>query len=162
MAGRQASGGGVRRSPPLQPQAPLTLGTLVQAAGIGVEAVRYCQRRGLSPQPVAAPAAHRRHPPAVAARLRFIRRAQQLGFRLDEIAGVLQPDDGTDRRSIRRVTAARLAQRRERRADTPRMVDALEHVLLESVQAERAPRRPLIEAIKALPVDHRPAPAAGR
>lgn len=162
MAGSQASGGGVRRSPPVQAQAPLTIGALAQAAGVGVETVRYYQRRGLLPQPVAASGAYRRYPPGVAARLRFIRRAQQLGFTLDEIAGLLQLADGTDRRSIRRITAARLAQLRERMADMQRMVDALEHVLHECAHAERSLRCPIIEAIEALPVEHRQAPAAGR
>jgi MerR family mercuric resistance operon transcriptional regulator len=133
--------------------APMTIGALAQAAGVGVETVRYYQRRGLLPQPSRALGAVRRYPPAVAARLRFIRRAQQLGFTLDEIAGLLQLADGTDRRSIRRITAERLAQLRARLADLQRMADALEHVLYECEHAGRAPHCPIIEAIEAPAAD---------
>jgi MerR family mercuric resistance operon transcriptional regulator len=139
----------------------MTIGALAQAAGVGVETVRYYQRRGLLPQPSRARGAVRRYPPAVAVRLRFIRRAQQLGFTLDEIAGLLQLADGTDRRSIRRITAERLAQLRARLADLQRMADALEHVLHECEHAGRAPRCPIIEAIEA-PAAHDPATASAR
>ena len=144
------------------PASPMTIGALAQAAGVGVETVRYYQRRGLLPHPAATQSTYRRYPPAVAARLRFIRRAQQLGFTLDEIAGLLQLADGTDRRSIRRITAARLAQLRERMADMQRMADALEHVLHECEHAERAPRCPIIEAIESLPAAGHHAHPAGR
>jgi MerR family mercuric resistance operon transcriptional regulator len=125
----------------------MTIGRLAHVAGVGVETVRYYQRRGLLPQPSPTRGAYRQYPPAAAARLRFIRRAQQLGFTLDEISSLLQLSDGTDRRSIRRITAARLAQLRERMADMQRMASALEHVLHECERAERAPRCPIIETI---------------
>jgi len=144
------------------PAAPMTIGALAQAAGVGVETVRYYQRRGLLPQPEARRGSVRRYPPAVAARLRFIRRAQRLGFTLDEIASLLQLADGTDRRSIRRITAARLGELRARMADMQRMADALEHMLHECEHAGRAPRCPIIEAIETLPAESRHAPLPGR
>ncbi len=139
----------------------MTIGALAQAAGVGVETVRYYQRRGLLPQPSRAHGAVRRYPPAIAARLRFIRRAQQLGFTLDEIVGLLQLADGTDRRSVRRITAQRLAQLQARVADLQRMADALEHVLRACEHGGRAPRCPIIEAIEA-PADHDPETASAR
>lgn len=125
----------------------MTIGRLAQAAGVGVETVRYYQRRGLLPQPDAARGGYRQYPPSVAARLRFIRRAQQLGFTLEEIAGLLQLSDGTDRRSIRRITAARLAQLRERMADMQKMAEVLQHLLHACEHAGGAPHCPIIESI---------------
>ena len=136
-----------------RPAASMTIGALAQAAGVGVETVRYYQRRGLLPQPPPQHGSVRRYAPDVAARLRFIRRAQRLGFTLDEIASLLQLADGTDRRSIRRITAARLGELRARMADMQRMADALEHVLHACEHAERAPRCPIIEAIETLPAE---------
>lgn len=127
--------------------APITIGRLAQAAGVGVETVRYYQRRGLLPQPSPTRGAYRHYPPAVVARLRFIRRAQQLGFSLEEIGSLLQLSDGTDRRSIRRITAARLAQLRERMADMQKMVDVLQHLLHECEHASGSPHCPIIETI---------------
>jgi MerR family transcriptional regulator, mercuric resistance operon regulatory protein len=134
----------------------MTIGRLAQAAEVGVETVRYYQRRGLLPQPQPTRGAYRHYPPEVAARLRFIRRAQQLGFTLDEIASLLQLSDGTDRRSIRRITAARLAQLQERMADMQKMADVLQHLLHACEHASGATRCPIIESIGARPLvsDH--------
>lgn len=137
-----------RSAPPAAPTAaPMTIGRLAQAAGVGVETVRYYQRRGLLPQPAPARGAYRHYPPAAAARLRFIRRAQQLGFTLEEIASLLQLSDGTDRRSIRRITAARLAQLQERMADMQKMADVLRHLLHECEHDGDAAHCPIIESI---------------
>ena len=64
---------------------PLTIGRLAQEAGINLETVRYYERRGLLPTPPRTPAGYRMFPPEAARRLRFIRRAQYLGFSLKEI-----------------------------------------------------------------------------
>ena len=140
--------GGPATAPTTVPAtAPMTIGRLAQAAGVGVETVRYYQRRGLLPQPAPARGAYRHYPPAAAARLRFIRRAQQLGFTLEEIASLLQLSDGTDRRSIRRITAARLAQLQERMADMQKMADVLQHLLHECEHDGDAAHCPIIESI---------------
>ena len=68
----------------------MTIGALAQSAGVGVETVRYYQRRGLLPQPARSYGTIRRYGPDDAARLRFIRRAQELGFTLDEIGELLE------------------------------------------------------------------------
>lgn len=130
----------------------MTIGRLAQAAEVSVETVRYYQRRGLLPQPAATRGAYRHYPPEVAARLRFIRRAQQLGFTLEEIASLLQLSDGTDRRSIRRITAARLAQLQQRMADMQKMTDVLQHLLHACEHAGGTTRCPIIESIGALPL----------
>lgn len=59
------------------------------------------------------------------ARLRFIRRAQQPGFTLEEIGELLPLQDGIDRRSIRRIAAQRLQQIRGRADDLQRMAKSL-------------------------------------
>jgi MerR family transcriptional regulator, mercuric resistance operon regulatory protein len=138
--------------PAMSAMTSMTIGRLAQAAEVGVETVRYYQRRGLLPQPQPTRGAYRHYPPEVAARLRFIRRAQQLGFTLDEIASLLQLSDGTDRRSIRRITAARLAQLQERMADMQKMADVLQHLLHACEHASGATRCPIIESIGALPL----------
>jgi MerR family mercuric resistance operon transcriptional regulator len=127
----------------------MTIGALAQSAGVGVETVRYYQRRGLLPQPARLYGTIRRYGPDDASRLRFIRRAQELGFSLDEIAELLELQDGTDRRAVRRIARARLEQVESRIADLQRMRGALEHVIRECEHAPGAPRCPIIEAIGA-------------
>jgi MerR family mercuric resistance operon transcriptional regulator len=70
----------------------VTIGGLAAAADVNVETVRYYQRRGLLPLPdkgARGAGSVRRYNSADAMRLRFIRRAQQLGFTLDEIGELL-------------------------------------------------------------------------
>ena len=74
----------------------LTIGRLAHAAGVGVETIRYYQRRGLLPVPESA-GTFRQYPLALTARIHFIKRAQDLGFSLDEITELLRLEDGAHR-----------------------------------------------------------------
>ena len=141
----------------------MTIGALAAAAGVGVETVRYYQRRGLLAQPARQYGSVRRYGREEVARIGFIRRAQELGFTLEEIGTLLQLEDGTDRRSIRRIAAARLAQIRARIADLSRMEHALAHVLHDCEAHPGAPRCPIVAAIAAGAgaKEHAPAQAAG-
>lgn len=129
----------------------LTIGALATAAGVGVETVRYYQRRGLLPEPARPLGSVRRYGAEEVARIGFIRRAQDLGFTLEEIGSLLQLQDGTDRRSIRRIAGARLAQIRARLADLQRMEAALAHVLADCEHLPGAPECPIVAAIVAPP-----------
>ena len=68
----------------------LTIGALAKAAGVNIETVRYYQRRGLLAEPSRALGGIRRYGPAEIERLRFIKRAQAVGFTLAEIQILLQ------------------------------------------------------------------------
>jgi MerR family transcriptional regulator, mercuric resistance operon regulatory protein len=124
-----------------------TIGDVAGAAGVGVETVRYYERRGLVPQPGRGMSSYRRYGRGHVDRIRFIKRAQNLGFTLEEIASLLALEDGTDRRSIRRIAAARLEETRRRIADLRRIERALAHLLHECETHIRAPRCPIIAAI---------------
>jgi MerR family mercuric resistance operon transcriptional regulator len=68
----------------------LTIGALAAAAGVHVETVRYYQRRGLITEPVRPRGGVRRYSADDADRLRFIKRAQAMGFALAEIGNLLK------------------------------------------------------------------------
>lgn len=67
----------------------MTIGKLARAAGVNIETVRYYERRGLIARPARAARGFRRYSPETLARLRFIKRAQELGFSLREISELL-------------------------------------------------------------------------
>jgi MerR family transcriptional regulator, copper efflux regulator len=67
----------------------LTTGRLAARAGVNVQTVRYYERRGLLPEPERRPSGYREYAEADIARIRFIRRAQDLGFTLTEIRELL-------------------------------------------------------------------------
>jgi MerR family mercuric resistance operon transcriptional regulator len=86
-----------------------TIGGLAKAAGVGVETVRYYQRRGLLPEPARPPGEVRRYGEADVRRLRFIRSAQAAGFTLNEIAELLELSASDDRARARELAQARVA-----------------------------------------------------
>jgi len=67
----------------------LTIGHLAKETGVNLETVRYYERRGLLPKPPRSASGYRLFPAEAARRLRFIRRAQELGFSLREIRELL-------------------------------------------------------------------------
>ncbi len=85
----------------------LTIKGLATEASVGVETVRYYQRRGLLDVPPSA-GGIRRYGDRDIARLRFIRRAQAAGFTLAEIGELLRLDSGTDRERAHAITSMRI------------------------------------------------------
>ncbi len=73
---------------------PLTIGLLAKKAGVNVETVRYYQRIGILEEPARPLQGYRVYPDSAIDRIRFIKRAQQLGFRLDEIQELLDIGGG--------------------------------------------------------------------
>jgi MerR family transcriptional regulator, mercuric resistance operon regulatory protein len=69
---------------------PFTIAALANNAGVNVETVRYYQRRGLMPVPPRPSGGVRRYADADAERLRFIKRAQAMGFTLEEVKDLLK------------------------------------------------------------------------
>lgn len=69
---------------------PLTIGSLARRAGVGLQTVRYYQRRNLLPIPPRSGRSIRIYPVETLALLRFIRKAQGLGFTLKEIESLLE------------------------------------------------------------------------
>lgn len=86
----------------------LTIGRLARAAGVGVETIRFYQRRGLLAEPPRA-GGIRHYAGEDIERLRFIRRAQAAGFTLAEIARLIALDRTEDRASAREMAMARIA-----------------------------------------------------
>ena len=68
---------------------PLTIGTLARQSGVNLETVRFYERRGLLPEPPRSASGYRLYPAEATRRLRFIKRAQELGFSLNEIEELL-------------------------------------------------------------------------
>lgn len=124
----------------------MTIGRLARAAGVGVETIRYYQQRGLLPVP-ATVGAYRHYPVALTARIRFIKRAQELGFSLDEITELLRLEDGTQRAAIRRIAADRLAQIDQKLTDLKRMQKVLKHLITDCEHTRAELPCPIIDTL---------------
>lgn len=92
----------------------MTISGLARAGGVGVETVRFYQRRGLLATPErpaggGAGGGVRRYDDRDVQRLQFIRSAQAAGFTLEQIGELLELDATRDRKRARELTAERLA-----------------------------------------------------
>ena len=123
-----------------------TIAGLAREANVGVETVRFYERRGLIAQPKTTNGAYRRYGSDHVRRIRFVKRAQELGFTLDEIESLLKLEDGADRRSIQIIAGERLDQVRTRIADLRRIERTLKH-LLDDCKRGGVPHCPIIGAI---------------
>ena len=87
----------------------LTIGKFAAAADVGVETVRFYQRRGLLSTPKRIDG-FRHYGESDVSRLRFIRQTQAAGFTLEEIGQLLALDSGEDRVAAREMASKRLAE----------------------------------------------------
>ena len=110
------------------PTHAFTIRKLADAAGVGVEAVRYYQRGGLLAAPDRVDGGFRQYSEDDVRRLRFIKRAQALGYSLEDIAELMSLSTKRDRLRVREITRERIAEIRERVADLQSMASALENL----------------------------------
>jgi MerR family mercuric resistance operon transcriptional regulator len=98
-----------------------TISKLAAAAHVHVETVRYYQRRGLLPEPLPAQGKIRRYSDGDAEQLRFIKRAQTVGFSLSEIHALLELRSRKSCRKTRALAAAKLDFVEQRLRDLRRL-----------------------------------------
>jgi Hg(II)-responsive transcriptional regulator len=106
---------------------PLTIGALADRAGVGVETIRFYERKGLVRRPPRPGAGFRVYPEDAVGRIRFIRQAQALGFTLQEIGGLLalRVTPGSDCAAVRTRAVSKLAIVEARLAELERIRGAL-------------------------------------
>ncbi len=109
----------------------LTIGQVADAAGVNVETIRFYQRRRLLEKPAKPSAGIRRYMGKAVARVRFIKRAQQLGFTLDEVANLLALEDGRNCKQARELAEKKLTLVEVRLSDLNRMRGALKALIAE-------------------------------
>ena len=124
-------------------------GELAERAGVHVETLRYYERRGLLAPPARSPGGYRTYTPDAVRVVRFIKRAQEVGFALDDITELLHlAQGGPDACDAAQSLAhARLEDLNRRIADLTSMRDALASLIQ---TCERPPARrecPLIHAL---------------
>jgi MerR family transcriptional regulator, mercuric resistance operon regulatory protein len=98
-------------------------------AAVNPQTLRYYERRGLLAAPVRSPAGYRAYPAGAVRRVRFIKRAQELGFTLSEVGRLLALGDPQSCARARALAAEKLSVVRARIADLDRMRAVLESLV---------------------------------
>ena len=98
-----------------------------ERAGVNVQTLRYYERRGLVPEPPRRASGYREYEQEHVARIRFIKRAQELGFTLSEVEELLslRTDPEADRHDVRARTLHKIQEIERKIADLSRMKDTL-------------------------------------
>lgn len=128
----------------------LTIGQLAKQAQVNIETIRYYERRGLVPEPPRRESGYRQYSPDTVGRIKFIKRAQELGFSLQEIEALLslRLDPETTSWDIKRRAQAKIADIEARIGDLERMKGAL--MKLASACRGRGPTSecPILDALE--------------
>ena len=117
----------------------LTIGKLAKQSGITIATVRYYQRIGLLIEPEKPAKGYRIYPVAAISRIRFIKRAQQTGFSLKEIAELLLLDSGQCV-DIRKFAELKLQQIEKQIQDLKALRHALDN-LIQGCQTDSSPEQ---------------------
>lgn len=109
----------------------MRIGAVAQAADVSIDTIRYYERRGLLPEPQRRPSGYREYGPVAVERLRFIRRAKELGFSLNDIHEllVLSHDRDAGVAGVKARAEVRLAEVERRMVELERMRAALEKLI---------------------------------
>jgi MerR family mercuric resistance operon transcriptional regulator len=119
----------------------MTIGRLADAGGVGVETIRYYQRRGLLEVPARQHfgGGVRRYGEADVRRLRFIRTAQAAGFTLEQVGELLALDSTDDRARARELACERIVALDAKIADMTRARDSLRTLARECGAGDAGP-----------------------
>lgn len=126
----------------------LTIGAVADAAGVNVETIRFYQRKGLIAEPARAYGTIRRYASSDVERVKFVKAAQRLGFSLEEVAGLLNLDDGTRCDEAREFAEQKLADVRSRLADLRRIETVLARLVRDCSASHGTVSCPLISALR--------------
>lgn len=129
----------------------MTIGQLASAVGVNIQTVRYYERRGIIPEPGRAASGYRQYDGEALARLRFVRRAQELGFSLDEIEELLslRVEDRSSCSAVETKTRAKLEDVQGKIRELKRMEHVLEKLAASCAAREPTADCPILETIEA-------------
>lgn len=127
----------------------LNIGALASAVGVGRETIRFYERRGLIPDPPRSKAGYREYPTETVRRVRFIRRAQGLGFTLAEISELLElrVSDAATCGAVAANAREKLDQVQSKVADLNRIGAALEMLVARCASREKTGDCPILEEL---------------
>ncbi len=128
----------------------LTIGRLAAAAGVNLETVRYYERIGLMPKPPRSQGGHRHYAAEHARRLRFIRRARELGFGIQDIRALLGLAEPARRScgDVRDIASAHLQNIRCKIADLAQLEGILKRTVAQC-SGRRTPICPVLDMLGA-------------
>lgn len=125
----------------------IKIGQLAERTGVHLETIRYYQRLGLMPMPARAYGTVRRYEEDAVSRLRFIKRAQSLGFSLDEVKLLLELSVGEHCVETRTFAEQKKRLVDKKIADLRSIQSALDKLIRACGTGKRGRGCPIIESL---------------
>lgn len=123
------------------------IGAIARQAAVSIDTVRYYEKNGLLHPAARAPSGYRRYEAIQLSRLRFIRRAQQLGFTLKDIRELLGISAQRDVARVRRAAERKLVEVEERIAALQAIQRGLSEMIAQCPGHGRAADCPILKAL---------------
>ena len=124
----------------------MRIGQLAKLAGINIESVRFYERKGLIIQPIKPQQGYRQYPDKTLQRILFIKRAQKLGFTLEEISDLLAMETAKCN-EVQELAKSKLEDVRTRLADLSRMESVLVDLLISCKTNPNNAECPIIDSL---------------
>jgi MerR family copper efflux transcriptional regulator len=129
--------------------ASLTIGTVARRVGVAIDTIRYYEREGLLPEPARRASGYRSYGQGAITQLRFIRRAKELGFTLQEIRELLALSADRQRgvKAVKARAQKRLAALEQRIAELQRVRDGLAQLVASCPGHGKPEHCPILRAL---------------
>ena len=129
----------------------LRIGEVAERGGVNLQTIRYYEREGLLPKPPRLASGYRTFPEAAVRRVRFIKRAQELGFSLAEIRDLLslRGDGGASAQDMRALAKAKIADIEQKISALGAMKDALSRLAAKCPGCGPLSECPILDALDA-------------
>lgn len=127
----------------------MTIGKLAERTNTDAQTIRFYERQGLLPQPQRTDSNYRVYDANAVMRLKFIRRAKEIGFSLNDIKALLEMADGKVRRCsvFRKFAETRLTKIRDQISDLKAMEKTLSDLVDRCARSEKITECPILETL---------------
>ena len=127
----------------------LKRGNLAKMAAVNIETIRYYEKQGILPEPDRSPSGYRQYNEETVNRIRFVKRAQKLGFSLSEIKQLLKLSEGeiTDCDEVKDIALKKLEAIREKIINLQKLDSILSNLATQCDRQQSIKGCPIIEAL---------------
>lgn len=127
----------------------LTIGAVAKRVGVAIDTIRYYEREGLLPEPLRRASGYRSYGEGTVTQLRFIRRAKDLGFTLEEIRELLALSRDRQRgvKAVKQRAQQRVAALEQRIAELQRVRDGLAELVASCPGHGKPEECPILRAL---------------
>jgi MerR family mercuric resistance operon transcriptional regulator len=122
-----------------------TIGRLAKLANVNIETIRFYERKGLLIQPIKPLTGYRQYDDQALSRIRFVKRAQEVGFTLSEIQSLLDIESNNCNK-VQHLAMEKLTLTRQKIADLQRLENTLQHLVTQCEITQNKTHCPIVDS----------------